>query len=403
MELKEQFEALTVKLQGESKEQREKAFNEFEAKFKDAVKNEVKEVKESLTADFEAKNKVMQDHLDALDIKSQNKGGMNKKENALTEEIKSRKDELVKGLTDFKELEVKAVSNRASITNTLSRYELPEINQLGTTVRSLYNVLPKITIPAGNDGGSIEYTEWDEDTTVRAADMVAEEGTFPQSTAKFTTSTLKIQKVGDSLPVTEEFYEDESRAAAELEQFLMINVDLKVDNALINDTGAGNTIKGLLASSKVYTPVASGISGANLKDLVIKMRNSITRTRGSKFNPDMVVVSSSTMEGLVLAKDDNNNYIFDENTGTLGGLAVVVDEQMPDNSIVVGDRRFATIYEKAGFTMKKDAVNNQFLEDIETIKVRKRLALLIKNYDEYGFAKVTDVAGALNTLSSIPV
>ena len=230
--------------------------------------------------------------------------------------------------------------------------------------------------------------------------MVAEEGTFPQSTAKFTTRSLDIRKVGDSLPVTEEFYEDESRAAAELEQFLTINVDLKVDNALINDPGTGNTIKGMLASAKAYTAVASGIAGANLKDLVIKMRNSITRLRGSKFNPDMVLVSSSTMEGLVLAKDENNNYIFDENTGTLGGLFVVVDEQMPDNEIIVGDRRFATIYEKAGFTMKKDTVNNQFLEDIETIKVRKRLALLIKNYDEYGFAKVTDVNAALATLAT---
>lgn len=401
MEIKEVQDALEVlkkDIKGANETQVKDAITAFETKNKEFIENQVKSVKE----DLETQLKELQKHADILDVKLQGKD-MQTKENSLTNEIKSRKDELIKGLSNFKELEVKAVSNRASITNTLSRYEIPTINQLGTKVRSLYNVLPKITIPSGNDGGNIKYTEWDEDTTVRAAAMVAEEGTFPQSTAKFTTSTLEIRKVGDSLPVAEEFYEDESRAAAELEQFLTVNVDLKVDNALINDDGTGNTIKGLLASSKVYTAVASGIKNANLKDLVIKMRNSITRLRGSKFRPDMIVVSSSTMEGLVLAKDDNGNYIFDENTGTLGGLIVVVDEQMPDNNIVVGDRRFATLYEKAGFTMKKDTVNNQFLEDIETIKVRKRLALLIKNYDEYGFAKVTDVDAALVTLATTPV
>jgi hypothetical protein len=44
-----------------------------------------------------------------------------------------------------------------------------------------------------------------------------------------------------------------------------------------------------------------------------------------------------------LAKDLDNNYLFDTVNGTIAGLAVVEDNNMPDNQLVVGDRRFATI------------------------------------------------------------
>jgi hypothetical protein len=37
--------------------------------------------------------------------------------------------------------------------------------------------------------------------------------------------------------------------------------------------------------------------------------------------------------------------LFDTVNGTIAGLAVVEDNNMPDNQLVVGDRRFATIYE----------------------------------------------------------
>ena len=93
-------------------------------------------------------------------------------------------------------------------------------------------------------------------------------------------------------------------------------------------------------------------------------------------------------------------YTIDENTGTLGGLFVVVDENTQDNEIVIGDRRFATIYEKTGVVISKGEPGVQFLEDEMTIKARKRMLLLVKNQDKKGFRKVTDVSAALNTLGT---
>ena len=399
--LQEQLQALSDKLEGKSKDIVDNAIKKFNDGFDAKVEKKANELIDGALKAFEdGAMREMQEHLDQLDIKMQSKKG-GQKEIKLSEEIKEKKESLLKASSIVgKEVELKALTNTDSVANSPSGYVIPEITQLGVKERSLYNVLPKRTVSDGTNQGTVRYRDWNESTTVRAAAMVAEGAAFPESTAKFTWYNKDLRKVGDTLPVTAEFFEDEQQAAGELEMFLRVNVETKIDDQLINGDNTGQNLEGLMTSAQAYTAVASGISAPNLKDLVIKMRNDITRTRGSIYRPDICVVSSSTMENLVLAKDENNNYIFDENTGTLGGLFVVVDENTQDNEIVIGDRRFATIYEKTGVVISKGEPGVQFLEDEMTIKARKRMLLLVKNQDKKGFRKVTDVSAALNTLGT---
>lgn len=405
-ELKAALEAMKVTLEGKSLDQAKAEIKAFEEKNKELIKTEAKamfdeEIK-SIQSDFEAKLKKVQEHADKLDLKLQNKAlnGMAKK--SVSEELKEKKSEiksLVSGSANA-EVELKALTNRASVSDNALGFFIPEITQLGHKERSLYNVLPKVTVSDKNTGGTIRYRDWDEATTVRAAAMVAEGAAFPESTAKFKWYSEDLRKIGDTLPVTEEFFEDEAMAASELEMFLDVNVNLVIDTQLVNGDGTGQNLKGLLNVAPAYAPVASGISAPNLKDLAIKVKNDITRSRGSKYSPDMALVNSLTMESLILKKDSTNNYIFDENTGTIGGLAVVIDENVPNNQMIVGDRRYARIYEKTGVVLSKWMPNNQYLEDEITIKARKRMLLLVKNGDRTGFRKVTDIAAALVTLAS---
>ena len=405
-ELKAALEAMKVTLEGKSLDQAKAEIKAFEEKNKELIKTEAKAMFDEeikyIQSDFEAKLKTVQDHADKLDLKLQNKAlnGMAKK--SVSEELKEKKSEiksLVSGSANA-EVELKALTNRASVSDNALGFFIPEITQLGHKERSLYNVLPKVTVSDKNTGGTIRYRDWDEATTVRAAAMVAEGAAFPESTAKFKWYSEDLRKIGDTLPVTEEFFEDEAMAASELEMFLDVNVNLVIDTQLVNGDGTGQNLKGLLNVAPAYAPVASGISAPNLKDLAIKVKNDITRSRGSKYSPDMALVNSLTMESLILKKDSTNNYIFDENTGTIGGLAVVIDENVPNNQMIVGDRRYARIYEKTGVVLSKWMPNNQYLEDEITIKARKRMLLLVKNGDRTGFRKVTDIAAALVTLAS---
>jgi HK97 family phage major capsid protein len=339
----------------------------------------------------------------ALEVAEKADKGAKEVEKTLVQEFEENK-ETIKGIINGQrgvEVEIKALTNRASISGNTNAYVLPTIGQLGVKARALYDVLPKVQISnKSNDNGVIKYHDWDEATTARAAAMVAEGGTFLESTATFIERTMPIRKIGDTLPVTEEFGEDSALASAELERFLDVNVNTIIDNQIISGDGTGQNLTGLLTSAPDYTAVASSIAGANIKDLVRKMRTSIIKGRGSKYNPDIVVMNSDTFDRYYLAKDLNNNYLFDSLNGTIGGLFVVEDNNMPDNQLVVGDRRFATIYEKGGVVLSEALVNNQFLTDSKTIKARKRMAMLIRVVDRTGFLHCTNITTALATLES---
>lgn len=332
--------------------------------------------------------------------------GVEDKTPTLKSLLKDKKAELksiAKG-TSNDEIEVKALSNRASIANNEQAVDLTDVGQLAHRKLSLYDIFPKVRVSSSNHNGTIRYYDWDEDTIARAAASVAEGQTFPESTAKIKKGSITIEKIGDTLPVTEEFFEDEEMFASELELFLETNVALAVDNQLCNGTGASNTLVGLYQSSPAYTPVASGIVDANIYDLIIKMSEDITVTGGSKYSPDTIIARKAVINQMKLKKDGHNNYILPPFVSADGknidGMQVIESNIAPANSLVVCDKRFGRIYEMAGVTLAKGYSGTQFVLDEMTLKARKRLAFLIREADKGGFRKVTNITTALATLAS---
>jgi HK97 family phage major capsid protein len=317
--------------------------------------------------------------------------------------------ELLKAIasgTSAKEVVVKALTNRASVQLTQQAYDLPDIGQLATRKLSMYDVFPKLNLSGSNDNGTIRYYDWDEDTIVRAAASVAEGALFPESTAKFKRYSLPIQKIGDTLPVTEEFFEDENMFAAELGMFLEVNVNLAIDTQLADGDGTSNTLVGLKASVPAYVAPEAGIQDASIYDLIVKVREAITATGGSKYSPDVVFMNITDINKMKLKKDDLNNYIMPP-FATVGGqvvdgITVIESNNITANTLVLGDRRYARIYERGGLVLSKGLVGTQFTEDEMTLKARKRLAFLIRNADKGGWRKVTDIAADLVTLATVP-
>lgn len=361
----------------------------------ESVKVEMqKEIDKVVTA-----NKELSEQIEQLKEKTEMGKTVGK---SLVEEIKENKDtikSIAKG-ESTKEVVVKADTLRASIATNPHDLLLDGIGQLARKARSLYEFFPKIQVGRGNHNGTIAYVDWDEATTVKAAAMVAEGAPFPESTATFKGYTLPLRKIGDTLPVSEEFLEDEVMAAAELDLFLSANVENKVDEQIVNGDNLGENLKGIFSSVPAYTPVASGITDANIYDLCIKVMESITATGGAKYRPDFVAMNISDINKLKLKKDLDNNYIFDRQDERLAQLNIIEDNNVTTNTLVVGDSRFARIYEMGGVVLSKGVVNAQFSEDMMTIKARKRLAFLIREADKTGFKKVTSISAALTTLAS---
>jgi HK97 family phage major capsid protein len=298
---------------------------------------------------------------------------------------------------------IKANVVRTSVDGNTQAQDIPGIGQLATRKLTMYDMFPKIKL-GENNNGTVRYWDWDEATIVRAAAMIAETGSFPESTAAFKEYTLDIKKVGDTLPVSAEFFEDESMFAAELSLFLQTNVALEIDDQIANGDNTGQNLKGLFTSIDAFNPaLVDDVPFANFYDLIVKCKEQITKTGGAKYMPDSVWMNISSINKLRLSKDANNNYIippFVSRDGAIvDGMTVYESNIISDGYMAIGDSRFAKIYEKKGIEVSRGTINAQFTSDMETLKVRKRLGFLIRVADKSGFLKVTDIDAAIAAIN----
>jgi len=362
---------------------------------KEAIEKAINPLQEEL-------KKVKDDNVElALKVTEMETKGTKGNANVFAEEIKANKEALkaiAKGGNS--EIVVKADTVRASIATDPSGLFLDGIGQLQRVKRSLYDLFRKVPVSSGNHSGVIRYIDWDEATTVKAAASVAEGVAFAESTAKFKGYSLSLQKIGDSLPVSEEFFEDDVMAAAELDMFLSTNVEDKIDSQIVIGDNTGTNLKGLVSSVPAYTAVASGITDANIYDLVAKVSESITSVGGAKYAPDFVALNIADINKLKLKKDSTNNYVFNFNDPRIASINIIEDNNVVANTMYVGDSRFAKIYEMGGVVVSKGFNGVDFAEDMMTLKARKRLALLIREADKTGFRKVASISASLITLAS---
>jgi hypothetical protein len=312
-----------------------------------------------------------------------------------------------KGNGQVFEMTVKADTLRASVANNPYALDLNEIGQLATRRLTVYDLFPKLSVPM-NSNGVVRYVDWDEATKVRAAAAVAEGAVIPESTVKFATYTLNLQKVGVTVPVSEEFAYDDNLLMQEVRNFLVNDVLLKIDTDLIAGNGTAPNIKGLTASATAYTAVASGITDASIYDLIVDMKRSITVGGGSKYNPDFILMNIVDINKMLLKKDVNKQYVappFAQGGNgvselIVSGVRVIECNAVTANTAILGDSRYARIYEEAGFVVGMGYDGADWSSDMMTLKARKRLNLLVRTADATGFAKVASISAALTTLAT---
>lgn len=329
----------------------------------------------------------------------------NPQEKGLLDQVKEEKEALENAVKLHKshDFVVKADFLRAGVTNSTQALRLDSIGQLAhraLRMRDLFNVVP---VGEGSNG-VIRYADWDSASITRAAASVAEGAAFPESTAVFEEYTISLEKIGDTIPISEESLYDIPRFARELEMFLEINVALVEDTQLLVGTGASNQLTGAYTSAGTYTAAASGITDASIYDLLVKAAEDMMAGANSKYSANVAVMNIVDINKMKLKKDANNNYIMPpfvtESGQMVDGMRIVESNAMVANTLLVMDSRFGTIYEVEGYNVTTGHVADQFKEDLVTLKAKKREALLIREADKGGFKKVTSISAALTTLAT---
>jgi predicted RNA-binding protein Jag len=397
-----------------------KLHSEFLDTLESVSKTEFEEMKKTI-ADLPKDNvaKTVTDELQkkldelALEVKELETKGETTKGKSFLETVKENRANIdgstkEKGTGKEFEFVVKADTLRANVVGNPNALDLGTNGLLATRKLTVYDLFQKV--PVGKDrNGVIRYVDWDSATIARAAAAIAEGGTFPESTAKWATYTLGLQKVGVTNPVSEEFTYDDAMFVAEVEAFLRNDVEIKIDTDLINANGTAPNIKGLVAQSTAYTAAASGIVDASIYDLIVDVKRSITVGGGSKFNPDFALMNITDINKMLLKKDVNHQYVappFSQNgaSGTaefvVAGVRVIECNAVTANTMIVGCSGYAKIYEEPGFYVATGYDGSDWSSDMMTLKARKRLNLLVRTQDQVGFAKVASISAALTTLAT---
>ena len=295
----------------------------------------------------------------------------------------------------------KALVDTGDVSNSTLAVRDNRVNLVGHRRLTLYDSLPKQTIPASM-GGSWRYIDVDSATLVRGAAATAEGNTLPASTITFQEYVRSLELVGDFIDYTAQFNYDYNYLMDAIRRTLIQNMLLDVDDELVNGNGTSPQFNGLLNSVPNYVPAASGITDANIFDLIAVMKNDIESAAGSKYQVNRLYMNTADMVGInmMLKKDADNDYIPVKERIQEMGIMVLESNSIAANTLVIGDSNYAEILESDTITIETGLNGTNFAELKESMRAYTSKNLLIKEQNADGWLECTDIATALTTLES---
>lgn len=236
------------------------------------------------------------------------------------------------------------------------------------------------------------------------ADWVAENGEKPQiHFADPTPVTESLSKIAAFIKESDELLEDLPFLKTAIDGRLLYTLNLKVEDTLLNGTGAGAGIKGLLNRSGVQTETSAALE--DNADAIFRALNKVQA--GSGLDADGIIINPLDYQKLRLSKDANGQYFgggfFGGQYGQGGiieqpplwGVRTVVTPAIAAGTVLVGSfAQAASLVNKGGVRVDMTNSNeDDFIHNRVLLRGERRLLLPVRRPS--GFVKLTlsDVAG----------
>lgn len=370
-----------------------------------------KELKASVEELRESVNKM------ALNAKAEKEKGQRESNKSLKElvyeQIVAKKDDLAKFKTTDRSdfgfvftVKDAIVSARADVSGDTNAMRIPGIGQIQRRQPFLRSLFASGNV-SENNHGVIRYT--DIASYVDGATTISEKGVFPNtSELKWIELNLPIEKIGDSIKISREMMDDIDYVMSEIQNFLIRNVDLRIDSQLLSGNGTTPQLKGLASVATAFVADASfanSVQDASYFDLIAVVAAQIMY--GTSYVPNGVLMNPYDAVKMKLKKDSLNNYIIPafivptaNGNLTVDGLRVIANSGVAANSMYVGDFGRGTVYSSDSLQLEFGYENTDFTQDLVTLKARERLALLIRNVDAGAFNKIASISTAINSINT---
>jgi HK97 family phage major capsid protein len=153
---------------------------------------------------------------------------------------------------------------------------------------------------------------------------------LPESSLTFEFVQAGVKTLGHWIPASRQVLADAKMLGSYIDQRLRYGVLLEEEDQVLNGTGSGNTLNGIIAQATAYN---RRNTSDNRLDTLLKAFLQVTL---SDYTADGVVMSHVDWTELLLLKDDQGRYLFGDPTGMrtpgVWGRPVV-----PSNSADIGE------------------------------------------------------------------
>lgn len=223
---------------------------------------------------------------------------------------------------------------------------------------------------------SIKYME--ETTRTHAAAERAEGGTYAESTFASTERTSSVQKITDSLPVTDEQLDDVVMMQGYINGRLTFGIRQRLDGQVYVGDGSSPNLRGLVNVSGIQTQ-AKGSDP--VQDAFYKAMTKIRVT--GRAVPTHHIMHPTDWQGVRLLRTADGIYIWGQpseaGVDRMWGLPVVQAEARSAGSGMVGSFQPAwiSLFERSGVDIQVGYVGTQFTEGKRTVRGDMRAALVV--------------------------
>jgi len=216
-------------------------------------------------------------------------------------------------------------------------------------------------------------------------------GYKPESGLALEKVTTTVKTLAHWLPMTKRAASDAGQVRTLVDGFLRYGLAEELEDQMLTGSGTGENFQGILNAG----PLTVGSAGTDIDAVVDAIRT--VRVTGRR-RPSAIVMHPNDWysTGFLLAKDTQNRYLVGdpratlEQLNTLWGMRVVVTEAQTENTALVGDFRFAVLWEREGVSISvSDSHLDFFTRNLLAILAEMRAGFGV--LDSQAFCTITAV------------
>ena len=236
------------------------------------------------------------------------------------------------------------------------------------------------------DQAAIKYME--ETTRAHAAAEKAEGATFAESTFAFTERSTTVEKITDSVPVTDEQLEDVAMMEGYINSRLMFGVRQRLDLQSIAGNGTAPNLRGLKNTVGIQTQARATDPAMDAYFKAMTKIRLVGRAAATHH-----LMHPTNWQSIRLTRTADGVYIFgsptDAGPDRLWGLPVVQQDAVAEGWGMTGSFQPAwiSLFERRGIDVQIGFVSTQFAEGKRTVRADMRAALAV--FRPAAFCEVT--------------